>query len=166
MTDRSSSSKKMGLTITMQWAMVLLLYSQSMAADAWIRMNVCHEPYICVSLSGTCKEDGKHAEGGCGQTSNNTIGIWRSNTLASGTWELLHYFRPSSSGWPKCTYAWAREGSINPKQYLPNQASQLYLSTHSRQVDFQFEIERRVTSATMLIHAHGPMSIISKHFHP
>jgi hypothetical protein len=53
---------------------------------------------------GTCLEDGKQAEGKCGQWSNNTVGVWRSTTLASGSWEKLSSFTPSSSGWPKCTY--------------------------------------------------------------
>jgi len=53
---------------------------------------------------GKCVENGRQAEGFCGQISNNTVGVWRSSTLASRTWERLSSFQPSSSGWPKCTY--------------------------------------------------------------
>jgi hypothetical protein len=53
---------------------------------------------------GRCKENGVHAVGLCGQTSNNTVGVWRSPNLASGSWEKLSSFTPSSSGWPNCTY--------------------------------------------------------------
>lgn len=62
-------------------------------------------PYFYHAMGyGTCLEDGKQAEGGCGQTSNNTVGVWRSDTLAHGSWELLSSFEPSAAGWPKCTY--------------------------------------------------------------
>lgn len=53
---------------------------------------------------GKCIENGKGADGDCGQLSNNTLSVWRSATLASGSWEQLHSFTPSSSGWPSCTY--------------------------------------------------------------
>lgn len=52
---------------------------------------------------GRCRENGKSADG-CGTGNNNTVGVWRSKTLASGSWELLSSFTPSKSGWPVCTY--------------------------------------------------------------
>ena len=53
---------------------------------------------------GRCIENGKQADGHCGQLSNNTVGVWSSPTLASGTWTLRSSFAPSASGWPKCLY--------------------------------------------------------------
>ena len=88
-------------------------YGTFLVLFAAVCMSLCADNQMgtrCAACSGTCMEDGKKAEGGCGQTSNNTVGVWRSNTLASGTWELLHTFRPSSSGWPNCTYGWAGRG--------------------------------------------------------
>ena len=78
-------------------------------------------PYYYHAMGyGTCAENGRHAEGGCGQTSNNTVGVWRSTDLSSGSWELLSSFRPSATAttvrragrngggdaaaWPNCTY--------------------------------------------------------------
>ena len=53
---------------------------------------------------GLCQEDGVQARGLCGQWSNNTVGVWTSPSLASGSWKLEHSFTPASSGWPNCTY--------------------------------------------------------------
>tara|TARA_B110000208_G_scaffold90862_1_gene114418 strand:- start:197 stop:1540 length:1344 start_codon:yes stop_codon:yes gene_type:complete len=51
-----------------------------------------------------CNENpGEHAMG-CGQFRNNTVGVWSSPTLASGTWSLVQSFTPSDAGWPNCTY--------------------------------------------------------------
>ena len=67
------------------------------------------EPFYYYAMGyGLCLEDGVKAEGGCGQTSNNTVGVWSSRTLASGTWVLESSFTPSATGetlgWPNCTY--------------------------------------------------------------
>ena len=53
---------------------------------------------------GQCIENGKHADGHCGQLSNNTVGVWSSPTLASGSWTQRSSFTPSDSGWPTCLY--------------------------------------------------------------
>eukprot|EP01051_Picozoa_sp_SAG22_P009466 SAG22_NODE_792_length_7198_cov_1.752641_2_plen_449_part_00 len=67
------------------------------------------EPYYWYAMGyGKCIEDGRAANQthGCGLRSNNTVGIWSSATLASGSWKLERMMRPSdgASGWPKCTY--------------------------------------------------------------
>merc|ERR1719272_1469742 len=53
---------------------------------------------------GTCLEDGDKANGGCGQLSNNTVGVWTSPDLSSGSWALSQSFTPTTAGWPLCTY--------------------------------------------------------------
>ena len=50
-----------------------------------------------------CTEDGRGTNG-CGQRWTNTVGVWSSPTLASGTWRLVQSFVPAASGWPNCTY--------------------------------------------------------------
>ena len=64
-------------------------------------------PYFYYAMGyGLCTENGEGADSHCGQLSNNTVGVWSSRTLESGSWTLQSSFMPSSpeSGWPNCTY--------------------------------------------------------------
>ena len=62
---------------------------------------------------GKCLDNGVEAKGGCGQWTNNTVGVWMSPSLATRSWSLVQAFTPSDTGWPRCS---SKEGGGRGKE--------------------------------------------------